>query len=148
MRRISHRVVLLVVLLTACAGFGQFGPWLDESGQRLEGSQVVQYRGFEQCGHEQVIFLVFFGAMYAQDRHGVLGELHGANGDVLTYAVLDEIPEGVTATGITTTDREIYFDEDTRADYIYIHRDTGRTERWPRAEIACDRPGSSQAVSS
>lgn len=132
---------LLALLLTSC-GLTQHGPWLDESGQRLEGSQLVEYQGFEECGHESVVFLVFFGDMYAKDTDGVLGELRNPSGDVLSYEVLDEVPPGVTATGLTSGEREIYFDEATRADYLYVHRADGRTERWPRAESPCDLPGS------
>lgn len=132
---------MLALLLTSC-GLTQYGPWLDESGQRLEGSQLVEYQGFEECGHESVVFLVFFGDMYAKDTDGVLGELRNPSGDVLSYAVLDEIPPGVIATGLTSGEREIYFDEATRPDYLYIHRADGRTERWPRAESPCDLPGS------
>lgn len=132
----------LVAFALASCGLTQFGPWLDESGQRLEGSQLVEYRGFEECGHESVVFLVFFGDMYAKDTRGDLGELRNPSGEVLSYAVLDEIPPGVDATGLTSGEREIYFDEATRADYLYIHRTDGRTERWPRAESPCDLPGS------
>ena len=65
-------LIALALVLGACA-FNQYGPWLDESGQPLEGSQVLQYQGFEECGHEDVVFLSFFGRMYAQDEDGVLG---------------------------------------------------------------------------
>jgi hypothetical protein len=130
----------LLVALAAC--FPPNGPWLDESGQRLEGSQVVEYRGFRHCGHEDVHFLVFFGAMYAKDPDGDLGELLSEDGEVISYAVLDEVPAGAIAQGITFRDREIYFDPATRDDYLYIRFDDGFTERWPRAESDCDRPGS------
>ena len=46
------------------------------------------------------------------------------------------------AQGITYGDREIYLDPETRDDYLYIHFENGSTERWPRAESDCDRPGS------
>jgi len=133
--------IVLVFLLGACA-FNQFGPWRDESGQPLEGSQVLQYQGFEECGHEDVVFLSFFGRMYAQDDDGVLGQLTSDDGQVLTFEILDEIPTGVVARGLTLGDREIYFDDATLDDYLYVHRnDEGTTERWPRAEIDCDRRG-------
>ena len=131
---------VVILVITSC-GLNQFRPWLDESGQRLEGSQVIEYRGFEECGHEDVVFLVFFGDMYAKDTGGVLGELRNASGEVLTYAMLDEVPTGVTPTGLTSGEREIYLDEATRADYLYVHGRDG-TERWPRAEFPCDLPGS------
>jgi hypothetical protein len=134
-------VAFLVLLLTAC-GFNQFGPWLDENGQRLEGSQVIEYQGFQTCGHEEVTFLYFFGDLYARDDDGHLGELHNADGELLTFAVLDEMPPGAEPTGITHLQREIYLDPATRVDYLYIDLvDKDRAERWPRAEIECDRPG-------
>ena len=139
-------VIILVLFLTvlalgACA-FNQFGPWRDESGQPLEGSQILQYQGFEECGHEDVVFLFFFGRMYAQDDDGVLGQLTSDGGEVLTFEILEEIPDGVVARGMTLGDREIYFDDASLDEYLYIHRnDEGRTERWPRAEIDCDRRG-------
>ncbi len=138
MRRL---LVVLLLILGGC-GFNQFGPWLDESGQPLEGSQVLQYAGFEECGHEGVVFLSFFGRMYAQDDDGVLGELTSGDGEVLTYALLDQIPDGVVARGLTLGDREIYYEDATLDDYLYIHRSNdGLTERWPRAETDCDRRG-------
>jgi len=137
------RAVLLATALVLSACFPPTGPWLDESGQRLEGSQVVQYQGFRHCGHEQVEFLLFFGAMYAKDLEGALGALANPAGDSLTYAILDELPPGVVGQGITFRDREIYLDPETREDYLYVHFDSGSTERWPRAEFDCDRPGGS-----
>jgi hypothetical protein len=140
-----RRLLAMALLLGACA-FNKFGPWLDESGQPLEGSQVLQYQGFEECGHEDVVFLSFFGRMYAQDDEGVLGELHGQDGEVLTFEVLEEVPEGVTPRGVTLGDREIYFSEASFEDYLYVHRESdGLTERWPRAETECDRRGGLEA---
>ena len=137
-----RRLLLLLVLLHGACAFNQFGPWRDESGQPLEGSQVLQYQGFEECGHEDVVFLLFFGRMYAQDDDGVLGQLTNEDGSVLTFAILDELPDGVVARGLTLGDREIYFADATLDDYLYIHRSgDGTTERWPRAEIDCDRRG-------
>ena len=136
-----------LVLVAACS-MNQFGPWLDESGQPLEGSQVLQYRGFEECGHGDVVFLSFFGRMYAQDDKGILGQLTNEDGETLTFAVLDQIPEGVVARGLTLGDREIYFEDASLDDYLYIHREgDGRTERWPRAESDCDRRGDFETAS-
>ncbi|MGQ0849612.1 MAG: hypothetical protein ACT4OP_10925 [Actinomycetota bacterium] len=142
MKRYLQVLVWAALLAIGGCGFSQVGPWLDESGQRLEGSQLIQYPGFEQCGHQEVEFLVFFGDMYAKDLDGALGELANPAGEILSYALLQEIPEGVTARGFTFKDREIYYDEATLADYLYIHYSNGNTERWPRAESPCDRPGS------
>ncbi|HJQ94410.1 MAG TPA: hypothetical protein VJ935_01720 [Acidimicrobiia bacterium] len=137
---------LLLLLLTAVGIWGctmaQTGPWLDESGQRLEGSQLIQYQGFEECGHERVQFIVFFGAMYARDPEGVLGGLTNEAGEPLSFEVTTEIPEGVMPQGFTFRDREIYFDPGTREDYLYVYFENGNLERWPRAESPCDRPGS------
>ena len=142
------RLLLALALgLGACA-FNQYGPWLDESGQPLEGSQVLQYQGFEECGHEDVVFFSFFGRMYAQDEDGVLGQLQSEDGEALTFATLEQVPEGVVARGMTLGDREIYFEDATLDDYLYIHREgDGLTERWPRAEIDCDRRGGFQTGS-
>lgn len=134
----------LAALLLASCGLTQFGPWLDESGQRLEGSQLVEYQGFAECGHDEVVFLVFFGDMYAKDTKGVLGELLSPSGEVLSYAVLDGVPTGANPTGLTSGEREIYLDDAIREDYLFVHREDGRTERWPRAESPCDRPGSAR----
>jgi hypothetical protein len=144
--RMRRLAIVLVALLGACA-FNKYGPWLDESGQPLEGSQVLQYQGFAECGHEDVVFLSFFGRMYAQDEDGVLGELHSEDGETLTFATLEDVPEGVTARGMTLGDREIYFGDATLDDYLYIHREgDGLTERWPRAEVDCDRRGGFEAT--
>ena len=133
--------LLLGFSLIAC-NQATTGPWLDESGQRLEGSQIIQYRGFEECGHQDVQFLFFFGDTYAKDPVGDLGPLTGAGGSELSYAILDEVPEGVTPQGFTYADQEIYFDPETLDDYIYIRYGGANLERWPRAEIPCDQPGS------
>jgi hypothetical protein len=133
--------IALLLLLVSC-NLNQYGPWLDESGQRLEGSQLIEYPGFKHCGHDKVVFMIFFGDMYAKDDRGVLGELHNAAGDTLTFTVLDEVPLEVEPTGLTAGEREIYFDDATRSDYLYIRQADGRFERWPRAETPCDRPGS------
>jgi len=141
-----RRLLVGVALVLSACSLNQFGPWLDESGQPLEGSQVLQYQGFEECGHEDVVFLSFFGRMFAQDEDGVLGQLKSENGEILTFAILDEVPKGVTARGLTLGDREIYFGDTTLDDYLYIHRGgDGRTERWPRAESDCDRRGGFEA---
>ncbi|MGH8959552.1 MAG: hypothetical protein ACRDVK_12865 [Acidimicrobiia bacterium] len=132
--------LLLALALSACT-MAQTGPWLDESGQRLEGSQLIQYQGFEECGHEDVQFLVFFGDMYARDPDGVLGQLTNAAGEPLTFEISKKIPEGVMAQGFNFRDREIYLDPTTREDYLYIYFEGGNLERWPRAEFPCDRPG-------
>jgi hypothetical protein len=141
-------LIVLVLFLGGCGAFNQLGPWLDESGKPLEGSQVLQYMGFEECGHEDVVFLSFFGRMFAQDDDGVLGQLTNEQGEVLTFAILDEIPDGVVASGLTLGDREIYFADETLDDYLYVHRHgDGTTERWPRAEIDCDRRGGFETTS-
>ena len=134
-------LLLLGLLLVAC-NQATVGPWLDESGQRLEGSQIIQYRGFEECGHQDAQFLFFFGDTYAKDPKGVLGPLTGADGSELSYVILDEVPEGVTPQGFTYGDQEIYYNLETLDDYIYIRFGGANLERWPRAEIPCDQPGS------
>ena len=84
----------------------QTGPWLDESGQRLEGSQLIQYQGFKQCGHEDVQFIVFFGDMYARDPEGVLGPLTNPAGESLCLEKTTQKPEGVKAPGFSFREPE------------------------------------------
>jgi hypothetical protein len=138
MRRL---IVLTAVVLGACQ-LNELGPWLDESGQRLEGSQVLMFMGLQTCEHESVTFLNFFGALYAKDPDGVLGELRNPEGEVLTFEWLPEVPTGLEETNITHRDREILIGAD-RTDYLYLSLGDGTAERWPRAEIDCDRPGGS-----
>lgn len=138
MRRTIVAACVAILGLTGC-GLAEFGPWLSPTGAPLEGSQVVEFEGFRQCGWEDVIFIRFFGAQYAKDPEGVLGELRSVDGERrLTYEVLDELPEGAIATGITHEGREIHFVEETREDYLYISRPDGRVEQRPRAEVECE----------
>lgn len=135
-----RRLWIMVLLIGACS-LNQHGPWLDESGQPLEGSQVVEYDGLQDCDHGDVVFIRFFGAMYAKDTKGVLGSLVTDEGEPVSFEYLSEVPEGVETTHIRHRDREIYFDPETRHNYIYQVYDDGIVERWPRAEIDCDRIG-------
>ncbi len=134
-------VVLVVVAAVTAACTNQHGPWLNSAGRRLEGSEVVEFDGFNQCDQESVTFLRFFGDQYAKDPEGVLGQLTSAEGRPLSFAILDEVPEGAEPTGIHHGSREIYVDPATRADYIYIRLGTGQVERWPRAEVPCESDG-------
>jgi len=139
--RLRNRIAPLVVaalVVTACAGMESFGPWVNADGQVMQASQVIQFRGFAACGQQKVVFLQFFGDQYAEDPEGVLGPLHGKDGRLLTFAILDAVPPGAEPTGIHHDGREIYVDPATRSDYVYIVYANGRVERWPRAEIACD----------
>ena len=136
MKRLVAGVLALMAVVAACTN--QHGPWLNSAGRRLEGSEVVEYDGFNQCGQESVVFLRFFGDQYAKDPDGVLGTLTSAEGRPLSFAVLDQVPDGAEPTGIHHGSREIYVDPATRADYIYIRLGTGQVERWPRAEVPCE----------
>ena len=112
MRRRAALLAVAALLAAGCA-FSEYGPWLSPTGARLEGSQVVEFEGFRECGQEDVVFIRFFGAQYAKDPDGVLGEIRSVDGErVLVYAVLDELPEGAVGTGITHEGREIYLVED------------------------------------
>ncbi len=130
-------VVLWAVVVTACAP--QQGPWFNDAGRRLEGSEVVEFTGFNQCDQESVTFIRFFGDQYAKDPEGVLGQLTSAEGRPLSFALLDGVPDGAEPTGIRQGAREIYVDPATRADYLYIRLGSGQVERWPRAEVPCER---------
>jgi hypothetical protein len=137
---VRRSAVLLLVLLSACTA-NRFGPWLDPSGQPLEGSQVLEYAGFPECGHREVVFMMFFDRLFARDPEGVLGQLYNQAGDPLSFAVLAETPAGLTESGITHNDRQLLYDAANREDYVFVRLGDGTVERWPRAEIACDRPG-------
>ncbi|MGH8875156.1 MAG: hypothetical protein ACRDVM_07890, partial [Acidimicrobiia bacterium] len=104
-----------------------------------QGSQVIEFEGLSACVQEDVVFLRFFGDQYANDPMGVLGTLRSVDGDgrVLTFARLDEIPEGAEPTGIHHDEREIYL-TDEQEDYLYIEVGDTHVERWPRAEVPCE----------
>jgi hypothetical protein len=138
---VRRAAVVLALVLTACS-FNDFGPWLDQSGQRLEGSQVLEYAGFPNCGHRKVTFMMFFGRLFARDPEGVLGQLYNQESEPLAFAVLPEEPPGLTESDITHNEREILYDAENREDYLYIRLADDTVEQWPRAEIPCDRPGS------
>ncbi|NIR38057.1 MAG: hypothetical protein GWN79_13675, partial [Actinobacteria bacterium] len=120
--------LLVAVGLAACSP-NVHGPWVDENGRRLMGSEVVEYRGFPECDQELVTFMRFFGDQYARDPEGVLGPLRSpVDDDPLAYAVLDSLPEGAEGTDITHGGREIYVAAD-RPDYLYIRLADGDVER-------------------
>ena len=52
--------------------------------------------------------------------------------------MLPALPEGLLATGFTHAGREVFVGDD-RADYLYILLPNGEVERWPRAEVECER---------
>ena len=138
MRRRAALLAAVALVAAGCA-FSEYGPWLSPTGARLEGSQVVEFEGFRECGQEDVVFIRFFGAQYAKDPDGVLGELRSVDGErVLAYAVLDDLPDGATGTGITHEGREIFLVESLREDYLFILRPDGRVEQRPRAEVGCE----------
>jgi hypothetical protein len=126
-----------VLMLSAC-GLNSRGPWVDEFGRRLQGGEMIEFDGFVACGQERVIFIRFFSDQYANDPRGQLGELRSQSGEALTFSVLPALPEGLLATGFTHAGREVFVGDD-RADYLYILLPNGEVERWPRAEVACER---------
>lgn len=128
-------LVAAALVLSAC-GLSR-GPWVDEYGQRLQGSQLVEYDGFASCDQERVVFIAFFGDTYAKDPLGRLGELRSLEtGEPVTFASLTSLPPSAEATGITGAGREIFVADD-RTDYLYIRLLNGTVERWPRAEVPC-----------
>lgn len=126
-----------VLMLSAC-GLNSRGPWVDEFGRRLQGAEMIEFDGFVACGQERVIFIRFFSDQYAKDPRGQLGELRSGAGETLTFSVLPSLPEGLLATGFTHAGREVFVGDD-RADYLYILLPNGEVERWPRAEVGCER---------
>lgn len=137
MRRSLTLAVLASLVLAACT-INQRGPWVDGNGRRMLGSEVIEFDGFPQCGHEGVIFLRFFGDQYAKDPDDVLGTLRSPADDrVLRFEVLDSLPHGAEGTDITHAGREIYVGPD-RVDHLYVRLPDGDVERWPRAEVPCE----------
>ena len=100
---------------------------------------MIEYTGFAACGHTRVTFIRFFDDQYAKDPTGVLGTLESADsGEELTFDVLRDLPDGLEGTEITHAGREVFIGDD-RSDYLYILLPNGEVERWPRAEVECDR---------
>lgn len=125
-------------MLSGCAT-NQFGPWYTPAGNIISNSIMLQYRGFEECDTQNVVFTKFLGRQYAYDPDGQLGTLTAADGTVLTYAEFDSIPGGLDATGVRHQDEEVYQGQADIEEYLYIVHDGGFTERWPRAEVPCRR---------
>lgn len=129
---------MLLLVLAGCS-INQHGPWLTPSGQVVSNAIVVEFDGFRECNTDKVTFLRFVDRQYAKDPQGQLGELRDAAGNLLTFAVLDRPPSGAEATGVRHQQREIWKNDADIEDYLYIVYDGGKTERWPRAEVACER---------
>jgi len=130
-------LALLAVLVSAC-GLNSRGPWVDANGRRLQGNEVIEYDGFAACDQERVVFLEFYGDKYAKDEEDRLGTLTSEAGEELSFVVTDVLPPSAEPTGITHAGREIFVADD-RSDYLYIRLSSGQVERWPRAEVECDR---------
>ena len=130
-------LALVAVLASAC-GLNSRGPWIDPNGRQLQGNEVIEYDGFAACNQERVVFLEFYGDTYAKDEEEQLGTLTSSTGVELTFVVTDVLPASAEATGITHAGREIFFADD-RSEYLYIRLPSGQVERWPRAEVECDR---------
>lgn len=140
-RRQSRRSIALVLVLglaLSSCGLNSRGPWVDEFGRRLQGTEMIEFDGFAACDQERVVFIRFFSDQYAKDPQGRLGELRSGSGEELTFSVLASLPEGLIATGFTHAGREVFVGDD-RADYLYVRLPNGEVERWPRAEVDCDR---------
>jgi hypothetical protein len=131
-------LVALAMVLSSCALNTQ-GPWVDEFGRRMQGTEMVEFRGFAACNQTQVTFIRFFEDQYAKDPTGVLGQLESpTTEEPISFEVLPELPDGLDGTDITHAGREVYIGED-RSDYLYIRLPNGEVERWPRAEVTCVR---------
>lgn len=125
-------------LLGACS-LRERGPWVTAEGRRLQGSEVIEYDGFNQCDQERVIFMRFFGKQYARDPRRILGQLFSVEGQPIEFAILEEVPSGAEPTGIHHKEREIYLDQSLIEDFLFIRLGNGRVEQWPRAEVPCLR---------
>jgi len=135
-RRIG--LVLIVLLVAGCAT-NRYGPWYSPNGNLVSNSIVVEFQGFKDCGTDKVVFIRFVGRQYAHDPEGRLGTLTADDGTVLTYAELDGPPAGAEATGVRHQDQEIWRSSADIENYLYIVYDSGLTQRWPRAEVRCER---------
>lgn len=136
--RITVLLLAAVMLLSAC-GLNTQGPWVDSSGVRMSGNDMIEFSGFAICDQTKVVFIKFFGDQYAKDPEGILGDLVSTETEEsLTFELLDEPPADTEGTDITHAGREVFVGED-RPDYLYIRLPSGQVERWPRAEDVCDR---------
>lgn len=109
----------------------------------MQSSEIVEFDGPALCEWQKVVFLQFFGDQYTKDSFSKLGELTSLDGRgrVLTFERLEAPPEGSYGTGIHHEAREIWINDEDRADYIYINHGGAFTERWPRFEERCDPDG-------
>lgn len=138
MRRVVAAGALAAVLGSGCS-ISEYGPWLSPTGAQVPGSLVLEFPGLAQCDQEDVVFIRYLGRQYARDPLGRLGELRSVDGSrVLEYRLLDALPAGAEATGITHQDREIHVLEAEIEDYLFISRGDGRVEQRPRAEVGCE----------
>ncbi|NIA23959.1 MAG: hypothetical protein GWP04_00150 [Gammaproteobacteria bacterium] len=131
--------LIFILLLVASCATNRYGPWYTPAGNIVSNSIMVEFEGFKDCGTDKVVFIRFLGRQYAHDREGQLGTLTAPDGTVLTYAELDGPPAGSEATGVRHQDREIWRDSADIENYLYIVYDSGFTQRWPRAEVRCER---------
>jgi hypothetical protein len=137
---LSRRLLLgaLVLALAGCS-INQYGPWYTPAGNIVSSSIMVEFQGFKECDTETVVFIRFLGRQYAYDPQGQLGTLTADDGTVLTYAEFDSPPGGIDPTGVRHKDEEIWQGQADTENYLYVVHDGGLTERWPRAEIPCQR---------
>jgi hypothetical protein len=138
---VLRRRLILGVLALVLAGCStnQFGPWYTPSGDIVSNGIMVEFQGFKECDTDKVVFIRFLGRQYAHDPEGQLGTLTADDGTVLTYAEFDSTPGGLDPTGVRHKDEEIWQGQSDVESYLYIVRDGGLTERWPRAEVSCQR---------
>lgn len=127
-----------MLLLAGCAT-NRYGPWYTPSGNIVSGSIMVEFEGFKDCGTDNVVFIRFLERQYAHDLGGQLGTLRASDGTLITYAELDGPPAGAEATGVRHEDQEIWMSSADVESYLYVVYDSGLTQRWPRAEVRCER---------
>ncbi len=137
---LSRRFLLgaLVLVLAGCS-INQYGPWYTPAGNIVSNSIMVEFQGFKECDTDKVVFIRFLGRQYGYDPEGQLGALTADDGTVLTYAEFDSPPGGTDPTGVRHKDEEIWQGQADIENYLYVVRDGGLTERWPRAENSCQR---------
>ena len=136
---VLRRLALVLMATVAVGACGAtHGPWTDPSGNLASSGIIVEYKGFNRCATEEVIFIEYVGRTYANDPTGALGPLTASSGRSLTFYNQAELPTDAIASGYRHKIREVWVAGSDLEDYLYIVFDDDRVERWPRAEALCD----------
>ena len=110
--------------------------WRDDQGCAIRADVVHAFDGAHHCDWQSVRFLWFdagrsvdtMTAPYLRDRSGVLGTVPLLD----TFAQLDAVPGGAVDSGFRRGRWALWLDPASAA-RVYLVRDDGLVERWPRA---------------